>query len=814
MAPSKDRNLLSGVLNHYVERVGYTPGQLSRLTGIPKATAVNWLSGRVKKPRCRADLIRLAKALHLKQSEASELLKAAGYPAIPHLLRAASAEERELLSHWPEADHAEPDCPPFQAIPDLPYFVGRQATIQDISRVLRASQHTSIYFIQGMPGVGKTSLAAKIAYRMRPYYPDGVLWARLDNSDSMSILDTFGHPYGLEASLYTDLGSRSRVFRELLVDKRVLLFLDNANSSQEIWPLLPPTGPAAVVVTTRRQDLWVASGAQRFLLGPFSREQGEALELFSRFLGEDAVLDKIGIFSEMADILGHYPLAVAIAASRLTYEPCWTAVEFLEHLREDGLRLKALTFNDQSARLPLEHSYQALAPELQSLFAQLAAFGGLEFSAQAAARVASLQIEVTRELLRHLYCLSFLQSDRRNHYYLHPLIQDFALEKLSGREAYQRMIRYYTRCLDEKQGNYAAIRRLEQNIHFALKTANEHGMQPTFIQGVKTFCKFLEARGLHATALSYLRQAESAARECGDPVLLAATLRHLGRMEYLCNHLVRAGQALDEALCVARDASSHENVIETLSELGVLEILRGNYFQAEQYLKEGISLAHAQGIIESCSMLLSRLGVVAFKRGDFNQARSHFAEGLPFAQQSGDLTAIGAYLTNLGAVSIKLNDDELGENYFQRAMQLAERTGHKQRKCLLYLNMGKVALKRGDFAGAQSNLQTALEMGQDLEDLMLQASILIGLGELRLKQKFLEPAAQLLQEALSVATESGCKENQARALFGLARLEAALGGIPEALRLGKQSYELFQSLHHIQMEEVHLWMQSIGNTCA
>jgi tetratricopeptide (TPR) repeat protein len=812
MALSSDRNPLSSVLSHYVDRVGYTPGQLSRLTGIPKATTVNWLSGRVKKPRCRTDLLRLARALHLNEGEASELLKAAGHPAIPDLMRAASDKEHALLDHWPQRVHHQPDCPPFQAIPDLPYFVGRQTAIKAISQALLSSQHQSVYFIQGMPGVGKTSLAAKIAYRMRPYYPDGVLWARLDNSDPMSILDTFGRPYGLEANRYTDLDSRSRVFRELLVEKRVLLFLDNANSSQEVWPLLPPTGPAAVVVTTRRQDLWAASGAQRFLLGPFSREQGEALELFSRFLGEDTVLDEIDIFSEMADILGHYPLAIAIAASRLTYEPCWTAEEFLDHLREDSLRLETLTFNDQSVRMSLEHSYQALSPEQQSLFAHLSVFGGLEFSAQAAASVANRKIEPTRELLRHLYCLSFILSDKQTRYYLHPLIQDYALGKLDGQEAHERMILYYIQVLEEKQADYEAIDLVEKNLHIALKSAYTRGMQAIFVRGANAFCCFLEARGLHATALAYLHQAEKAARGCGDAKWLVRTLLNLGRMEHLCNHLDHAEQALGEALLVAQEIHSQEDAIDVLSELGVLEILNGNYAQAEQYLSEAVTSAHAQESLESHSMLFNRLGVVAFKRGDFDQARSFFTEGLPYARQSGDLTAIGAYLTNLGVVSVKLGENELGESYLQKALLLAEKTGHKHRNCLLRLNLGKAALERGDYAAAQTNLHMALEMEQDLGDLLLQASIRIGLGELRLKQKRLEQARGLFQESLAIASQSGCKETNASALFGLARLEAARGQMKDALCLGEQSYEIFKSLHHNQGQEVGLWLQSIQKT--
>jgi tetratricopeptide (TPR) repeat protein len=812
MALSTDHNPLSGVLSHYVNRVGYTPGQLSRLTGIPKATTVNWLSGRVKKPRCRADLLRLAKALHLNEGEASELLRAAGYPAIPALMRAASEEEHELLNHWPQQVHHQPDCPPFQAIPDLPYFVGRQKIIQAVSQALLSNHHQSVYFIQGMPGVGKTSLAAKIAYQMRPYYPDGVLWARLDNSDPMSILDTFGRAYGLNASRYTDLDSRSRVLRELLVDKRVLMILDNANRSQEIWPLLPPTGPAAVLVTTQHQDLWAASGARRFLLGPFSQDEGHALVLFSRFLGEEIVLNQENIFAEMADLLGHHPLAIAIAASRLAYEPCWTPAEFLAHLREDRLRLDTLTFNDQSVTLSLESSYQTLPSDRQDLFTKLAVFGGLEFSTQAAAYVNGDQIEQAKEGLRNLYCLSFILSDRQNHYYLHPLIQDYALGKLEGREAHERMIDYYLQVLEEEQADFEAIELVEKNLHFALKSAHTLGIQASFVRAANAFCYFLEARGLHTTALAYLRQAEKAARGCGDVKGLARTLLNRGRMEHLCNHLDRAGQALCEALRVAQETQLHEDAIDVLSELGVLEILNGNYARAEQYLSEAVVSANAQGSLESHSMLFNRLGVVAFKRGNLGRARSFFTEGLAYARQLGDLTVIGAYLTNLGVVSIKLGENELGESYLQEALLLAERTGHKHRKCLLRLNLGKAALKRGDYAAAQMNLQMALEMEQNLEDLLLQASIRIGLGELRLKQKRLGQAAGLFRESLSIASQSGCKETNASALFGLARLEAARGQMKDALCLGQQSYEIFKSLHHNQVEEVGVWLQSIRET--
>ena len=79
----------------------YKPGQLARLCGIPKGTIVNWISGRVAKPRSWRDLVKLAAVLGLSEPEATILLQSAGHPPISELLASASDEQdRDLLSPW------------------------------------------------------------------------------------------------------------------------------------------------------------------------------------------------------------------------------------------------------------------------------------------------------------------------------------------------------------------------------------------------------------------------------------------------------------------------------------------------------------------------------------------------------------------------------------------------------------------------------------------------------------------------------------------------------------------------------------------
>ncbi len=59
----QDSFQLAEVLGRYLKWAGYTPGRLARLSGLPKATIVNWLEGRAKKPRLWQDLVRVAAAL-------------------------------------------------------------------------------------------------------------------------------------------------------------------------------------------------------------------------------------------------------------------------------------------------------------------------------------------------------------------------------------------------------------------------------------------------------------------------------------------------------------------------------------------------------------------------------------------------------------------------------------------------------------------------------------------------------------------------------------------------------------------------------
>ncbi len=418
----------TGLLNQHAQRLDYSASQLARLSGLPRMTVANWLEGTTKRPRALTDVLKLAQTLHLNRAEADELLQAAAYPPITQLqAQPLDGPEQELLAFWTEAQTPPEKQPPFQAIRDLPTFVGRETLLDALQEQLLADHHDSVYVLEGMAGVGKTVLAARLAYRLRSHLPDGVLWARLDLTPPMAALQLFADAYGRDVTAYNDLGSRGAAVREMLAEKRALLVLDYVSSSQEIEQLLPPSGACAVLITTRRTDLSVSHGAVRYPVEPLSLP--EAAALLTTILGEEVVLREQAALREMAQLLGYLPLALDVAACRLAYEPEASAVDLLTRLRSQHNRLNELVYGERSVRAALETSYVLLPPAQQGFLAALHHFDGQDFSAETAASNTNTSVETAETYLREFFGLSLVRRGRPSHFRLIPFLQCFAREK-------------------------------------------------------------------------------------------------------------------------------------------------------------------------------------------------------------------------------------------------------------------------------------------------------------------------------------------------------------------------------------------------
>ena len=443
-------------LGHYLARSGYNTCQIARISGLPRRSIANWLEGIVQKPRSWKDILKLAQALRLNQPEVDELLALTDHPSLAQLQ--SHQPDQHLFTFWSAAASAAP--PPFQAIPDLATFVGREEARQTLAAWLLTDSPHKVCTLEGMIGVGKTALAARLAYQLRPHFPDGVLWARLDTSDPFIILRQFAEAYGVDVAAYEDLDSRSQFVRGILAHKQALMVLDNVRSSRQIEALLPPSGACTVLITSRWRDLSLAQGVHRFSVEPFSA--AESLALFSKVVGKKRVAQENALFSEMAHILGHLPLAVDIAACRLADEPHWTTAVFLAQLQSEKSQLDHLVHDERCLRTAFYASYDLLEPSQQQFLAAVSTFGGEDFSPEAAAAVANLSLAEAQAHLKTLFCLSLVHQGRANRFRLIPVVRTFAREKIVEETVWQRLTHYFEYFAAQHSQNKAALR-LEWN---------------------------------------------------------------------------------------------------------------------------------------------------------------------------------------------------------------------------------------------------------------------------------------------------------------------------------------------------------------
>lgn len=98
----KPTSSFSSLLSGYLGESVYSYRQLSRLSGVPQRTIVNWLDHSTRRPRRWQDVARLAHALRLSDAETDALLRAADLPTL-RTLHGTVCEPSDLaiLAHWP-----------------------------------------------------------------------------------------------------------------------------------------------------------------------------------------------------------------------------------------------------------------------------------------------------------------------------------------------------------------------------------------------------------------------------------------------------------------------------------------------------------------------------------------------------------------------------------------------------------------------------------------------------------------------------------------------------------------------------------------
>ncbi|MEU9099154.1 BTAD domain-containing putative transcriptional regulator [Streptomyces sp. NPDC048361] len=337
------------------------------------------------------------------------------------------------------ADVPRPGHPrPSQLPPAIADFTGRVGFLGEVSDLLQEAsdgRFTGVGVLTGLGGVGKSALAVRAGHRMRRAFPDGQLYVDLRGSDaepadSADVLAHLLHSLGVaEEAVPDDVGQRGALYRSLLSGRRVLVLLDDAHSTAQLQPLLPGTPGSAVLVTSRTRIVGLP-GARVVDVEAMSEQ--DALTMLETIVGAERVRAEPEAARQLVATCGRLPLAVRIAASRLTARSDWAVADLTARLRDERHRLDELEADGLGVDAAFRLSYEGLAAPAARAFRLTAAAAVPVFGRATAAALLDVDEYAAEEALEALVDAGLLEACGVDRYRFHDLVRIFARRVLDA----------------------------------------------------------------------------------------------------------------------------------------------------------------------------------------------------------------------------------------------------------------------------------------------------------------------------------------------------------------------------------------------
>ncbi|GGV52168.1 AfsR/SARP family transcriptional regulator [Streptomyces spectabilis] len=611
------------------------------------------------------------------------------------------------VSSGPESDDAPlgrlrpragPLVRPAQLPGDLPVFAGRGTELAYVDALLpkpRAADSTPpatvVITIEGMAGVGKTSLAVHWAHRVAHRFPDGQLYADLRGFDPLSVavdpqdtLRAFLFALGVHPQdMPVGADAQSSLYRSLLSGRRVLVLLDNARDSAQVRPLLPGAPGCLVLVTsrTRLQGLVAAVGAHSFTLRPL--HDAGAREVLTRRLGARRMAAEAAAVEAVIALCGRLPLALAILAARAA-EPGIPLSSIAAELRAGHGSLDALSGDEADARAVFSWSYRALSPEAARLFRLLALHPGPDVSQHAAASLAGLGLREARTTLASLARSHLLTEPVPGRYTCHDLLRAYAGERLRTEETEAGRHGALGRLLDHAlgtvraavdlllphrsaretpppprlgtaveplSGREAAATWLSTEIPglIALVESAAQGGFPVHAWQLALAVELpLDRRGRREEQIAVQRTALAAAEQHGDPLGLPHIHRTLGFALHRVGANEEALAHLDRALDLFTSLDHPDGQARTLRSLAFLANSRARHQDALDHYGRALALHRAADNPRGRATVLNEIGWTHILRGEHHEALTQCATAVALHQETGDANGEAAAWDSLG----------------------------------------------------------------------------------------------------------------------------------------------------------------------
>ena len=832
-----------GKLRFAREVAGWSQNELGkRLGGVTQVTISHWENGETTpSPHYRKQLCDL-----LKKN--------------PHELDLEpSTEELPGLEHAAIFDSLIPP------LPRMP-MVGREHEMALLKQHLWATKEAVSIAINGLPGVGKTTLAVALAHdkEIRTHFYDGILWVGLGTTPNIvAHLNRWRMLLGLPESHPTgeNVEQLALSIRNIIGMRRMLLVIDDAWKLEDAL-IFHIGGPqCAHIITTRTPSLATALASDTpLVLNELNPEQ--SLDLLHG-LAPQIVEHENQRVRSFVQVVGGLPLALTLAGNFLRLQTTSGQARrvnaALEQLNQTETRLHLSEPRSPAERhpsLPFEQPLslhtmisltdQHLSAQARTMLYALSVLPAKpeSFSEGAALAISASPLSILDELLD----TGLLESiDQR--YTFHQTIADYARLHLESLQPQERLIAYAFAFVKAHSIDYELLDQEYSTILVALEAAHTLNKQEELIGLACAFAPFLLLRGDYERTHLHLDRAYHAALALGDQSSFVNTLLHLGELAGRQGDYTRSRDILQQGLDLSRPLEDSERTSAFLAAQGHTLWKLGDYAQATMILQEGLTLARTMNHAKRTCEMLAMLGAVLEQQGNYEQSETCYREGLALAQQSGDRQQICRMLLELGVslavqgkaseaetlmqeglalarqicnyenmcagllnlgdiVRFVSQDYEQAEAFIQEGFALARKIGLREWACAALVNLAEIEMDRGQYASASVYLEECNAEAEQLNIVRLSSIVKFCQGVVALSLGQTEHAIACLYEMEQMIPDDDL-ELQTLLRYGQARLAASQGNMQQAQHLGEVSAAAFENAGNYRFHEIKRWLTSI-----
>lgn len=691
-----------------------------------------------------------------------------------------------------EAGKAAEEPPPaVHGVNQLPRgiddFTGRAAEIDHLLATVSPDAHTvAISAIDGMAGVGKTSLAIQVGWRLREQYPDGQLFIDLHGHtpthESLEPKEALGRLLrALDADcahVPEDVDDCVSRWRTALMNRKVLVVLDNAANAEQVRPLLPNSAGCLAIVTSRHR-LAGLEGVQ--VLSVDVLPEPEAVALFSRIVGDDRVTRDLDAVHETVRLCGRLPLAIRIAAARLRHRPAWSVAYLNARLSDEQRRLTELRAGDLSVAAAFAVSFDHLADAQRSVFRLLGLHPGGDFDRHAAAALTGMTPLAAELLLEDLVDVNLLRQAVPGRYQFHDLLRSYAHTTVMAEEteevrraALRRLVDHYLHTADR-----AAQLLDPSRVHLAVDVRAEP-VDPVVLGDQRAAIEWLTTELANLIAVTSLAAAHGwhgPAWQVPRSLWRFFLIRGL-YSDWVATHRIALA-------AVVRDANPRGHA-ETLTNLAFAQWRGGNYAEAVTRNREALEIAEELADPVGQAKALNSLGFVYDWMGRCGAAVEHHERALLLYRELGDDWGVNRVLTGLGNAYRQLGRWTSARACLTEALEIARRSGDRWGECLSLAGLGLAFEKDEAVQHGEQAVVLAGEIGDHWIDGLARTALSDTYGHLGRAAE----TALHAERAKLRGRDLGDRWMEGRGALGLARACRLQGAFDTGLEHGREALRL------------------------